>query len=181
MSSHGAVFRARFAPLLPTSHLLQIVGLTWETVPPMRSHPWHNGSAIFCRARVADWVVIETTCLEAALFAATSLGGFPWEKRLPPTKGLGKNRKRSKVPQICRNRFAHACCIYRRSRPPQSTPRFLQTVRKMFGKCSELGVAPSPTPPRGGGSHENVRKVCRKCSELAGAPLPPLPRGGGSP
>ena len=133
MSSHGAVFRARFAPLLPTTFLLQIVGLTWETVPPMRSPPWHNGSAIFRRARVADWVVIETTCLEAALFAATSLGGFPVGETTSPTKGLGKNRKRSKVPQICRNRFAHACCIYRRSRPPQSTPRFLQTVRKMFG------------------------------------------------
>ena len=86
-----------------------------------------------CRARVADWVVIETTCLEAALFAATSLGGFPVGETTSPTKGLGKNRKRSKVPQICRNRFAHACCIYRRSRPPQSTPRFLQTVREMFG------------------------------------------------
>ena len=90
MSSHGAVFQTRFAPLLPTSHLLQIVGLTWETVPPMRSPPWHNGSAIFCRARVADWVVIETTCLEAALFAATSLGGFPVGETTSPNQGSRK-------------------------------------------------------------------------------------------
>ena len=119
MSSHGAVFQARFAPLLPTTLLLQIVGLTWETVPPMRSPPWHNGSAIFCRARVADLVVIETACLEAALFAATSLGGFNVGKKIHPTNFLGHNLRGAKSLESASNQSAHACGIDHRSPPHQ--------------------------------------------------------------
>ena len=195
MSSHGAVFRARFAPLLPTSHLLQIVGLTLETVPPMRSPPWHNGSAIFCRARVADLVVIETACLEPSpLCSDVPRRIHRGKKRFLPTNFLGHNLRGAKSLESASNQSAHACGIDHRSPPtyrrrvsckPLPTPEkrtpIPKYVKNIFSKCSELVGAPSPHLPRGGGSTENVRKVFGKFSELLGVPSPTPPPGGGSP
>ena len=129
-----------------------------------------------CRARVADWVVIETTCLEAALFAATSLGGFTVGVTTSPNQGSRKEpeaeQSSSNLPEPVRT-----CMLHLPPLPPPTIDAAFpanrsENVRKMFG----IG-GPSPTPPRGCGSPYNVRK----CSEMVGnggsAPSPTPPPG----